>query len=78
MQLGFLGTQHFEMLDTVDDERVELLKCWSSTRYGAIQTRSEGHLEPLQQQLVAVVGSELGPKTQMKFSALAFQSTQTA
>ena len=48
MQLGFLGscrwdlstsTRHFEMLDTVDNGRVELLKSWSSTRFGAIQTR---------------------------------------
>ena len=74
MQLGFLGsckwdsstsTQHFEMLDIIDDGRVELLKSRSSTRFGAVQTRSEENLEPLQQQLVAAMRSELKLMSQM-------------
>ena len=73
MQLGFLGsfrydsgtsTQHFEMLDTVDIERVEMLKCRRFVRDGVIQTMYEERLGPLKQQLVDAMKSELELMTQ--------------
>ena len=73
MQLGFLGssrwcsvssTQHFEMLDTVDVEGVESLKSRRFIRDGVRRTIYDEHLDPLKQQLINAIMSELDLMTQ--------------
>ena len=75
MQLGFLGcfrwdsvtsTQRFEMMDTVDVGRVEMLKCRRFVRDGEIQTMYEKRLNPLKHQLVDALRPTLDLKTQMR------------
>ena len=76
MQLSFLvdsfrwdsitSIQHYEMLDAVDVGRVEMLKRRRLVRDGVIQTTCEERLDPLNQQLVDVMRSELDLMTQMR------------
>ena len=58
------NTQHFEMLGTVEFAKEELLKCRRFVRDGVMRTMYEKRLDPLRQQLVNTIRSELDLMTQ--------------
>ena len=62
-----MGTQNFEVLDTVDNGTVETVKCGRFVRDGVIRTIYEERLHSLKWQSRDAMRSELVPITQWGF-----------